>query len=205
MGLRYHKGINLGGGVRLNVSKSGLGLSAGTRGARVSVGPRGVRKTVGIPGTGISYSTQKSLKKKGPTRAELAAADAKKAEKKAQRDAWLEANDQLSDDLSKIKLGPWYKLGPCIVWALILIPPLGIALMWIFMRGWKTWQKVLSTIFTAVWTIIWGGVTWVCSPWMEILLAVLYACAAYFQIRRMKLKLYRSMENPSSEGGLAKQ
>lgn len=62
MGLRVRKSINLGGGVRLNLSKSGIGISAGVKGARVSIGPRGIRTSVGIPGTGIYYSTEQSLR-----------------------------------------------------------------------------------------------------------------------------------------------
>jgi hypothetical protein len=56
MGFRYRKSINLGGGVRLNLSKKGVGLSMGIKGFRVSSGPRGHRVTVSIPGTGLSYT-----------------------------------------------------------------------------------------------------------------------------------------------------
>jgi TolA-binding protein len=62
LGLRFRKSISLGKGVRLNFSKSGVGVSAGVKGYRVGVGPRGVRKTVSIPGTGISYVEEKSFK-----------------------------------------------------------------------------------------------------------------------------------------------
>lgn len=62
MGFRYHKSINLGGGVRLNVSKKGLGISAGVKGARVSIGPNGKRTTLSIPGTGLSYTKYTSNK-----------------------------------------------------------------------------------------------------------------------------------------------
>lgn len=68
MGLRLRKSINLGGGVRLNLSKSGIGISAGVRGARLSIGPRGIRSTVGIPGTGVYYSTEQSLRSLGAPR-----------------------------------------------------------------------------------------------------------------------------------------
>lgn len=54
MSTRFRKSINLGGGVRLNVSKKGVGVSAGTKGFRVSYGADGkVRRSVSIPGTGI--------------------------------------------------------------------------------------------------------------------------------------------------------
>lgn len=66
MGLNYRHSVKLGKNVRLNFSKSGMGISAGVKGAHVSVGPHGVRKTVGIPGTGIYYTKQSSYKKKAP-------------------------------------------------------------------------------------------------------------------------------------------
>jgi tetratricopeptide (TPR) repeat protein len=57
MGFRARKSINLGGGVRLSASKSGLGLSAGTRGARYSVHSSGRRTAlVGVPGSGVGYA-----------------------------------------------------------------------------------------------------------------------------------------------------
>ncbi|HKZ70630.1 MAG TPA: DUF4236 domain-containing protein [Anaerolineales bacterium] len=58
MPLRFNKRISLGKFLRLNISKSGVGVTLGPRGANVTVGPRGSRATVGIPGTGLSY-TQK--------------------------------------------------------------------------------------------------------------------------------------------------
>jgi hypothetical protein len=58
MGLRVRKSISLGKGVRLNVGKTGVGLSFGTRGLRYSINSSGRKTTtVGIPGTGVSYST----------------------------------------------------------------------------------------------------------------------------------------------------
>lgn len=59
MGFRFRKSVNLGGGLRLTLSKGGLGLSAGVRGLRLGVGPRGARVTASLPGTGLSY--QQSL------------------------------------------------------------------------------------------------------------------------------------------------
>lgn len=64
MGLRYRKSINLGGGFRINLSKSGVGYSWGVRGYRITKTARGsVRQTVSIPGTGISYSTESKARK----------------------------------------------------------------------------------------------------------------------------------------------
>lgn len=58
MGFRFYKSVSVGRGVRMSVSKSGLGLSAGVPGFRYSVHSSGrTRKTTSIPGTGLSYQT----------------------------------------------------------------------------------------------------------------------------------------------------
>lgn len=54
MGFRFRKSVSLFPGVRLNIGKKGLGISAGVKGARVGVGSKGAYTSVGIPGTGIS-------------------------------------------------------------------------------------------------------------------------------------------------------
>jgi hypothetical protein len=67
MGFRFRKSINLGGGVKLNVSKKGVGVSAGVKGLRVSVGADGKKRvTASIPGTGISYVETIGDKRKKP-------------------------------------------------------------------------------------------------------------------------------------------
>jgi tetratricopeptide (TPR) repeat protein len=68
MSFRLYKRVNLGGGLHLNISKTGVGLSAGIPGARYSVHSSGrTTKTVGLPGTGLYYRTD-SYAKKTPTR-----------------------------------------------------------------------------------------------------------------------------------------
>ncbi|UCD29277.1 MAG: DUF4236 domain-containing protein [Planctomycetota bacterium] len=62
MGFRLQRRIHLGKFIRLNISKSGVGVSAGVRGLRISTGPRGTHLNVGIPGTGLSYRKQLSSK-----------------------------------------------------------------------------------------------------------------------------------------------
>lgn len=64
MGMRFRKSLNLGGGARLNLSKSGIGASVGGKGFRVTKkAGGGTRTTASIPGTGISYT--KDSKKSG--------------------------------------------------------------------------------------------------------------------------------------------
>lgn len=65
MGMRYRKSINLGGGFRVNLSKSGVGYSWGTKGYRITKkAGGGVRKTYSIPGTGISWVDDSETKKR---------------------------------------------------------------------------------------------------------------------------------------------
>lgn len=59
MGLHYRKSINLGGGFRINISKSGVGYSWGVKGYRITKTAKGtVRRTVSIPGTGLSHAEE---------------------------------------------------------------------------------------------------------------------------------------------------
>jgi hypothetical protein len=53
--MRFQRSIKLIPGVRLNLSKSGVGISAGVRGLRAGIDAKGRAYTnVGLPGTGIS-------------------------------------------------------------------------------------------------------------------------------------------------------
>ena len=54
MAFRFSKRIKIAKGINLNLSKSGIGMSAGVKGLRVGTGPRGGRVTASLPGTGIS-------------------------------------------------------------------------------------------------------------------------------------------------------
>ncbi len=58
MGIRLQRSIRLGKLLRLNLSRSGVGLSAGVKGFRVGTGPRGPYINAGIPGTGLSVRSQ---------------------------------------------------------------------------------------------------------------------------------------------------
>ena len=77
MGFRLHRSMKLFPGVRLNFSKSGLGLSLGFTGARVSLNPTyGTRATLGIPGTGLSYSQKIGGKKQHKPLAQVPVSEA---------------------------------------------------------------------------------------------------------------------------------
>ncbi|WP_263322600.1 DUF4236 domain-containing protein [Endozoicomonas sp. Mp262] len=58
MGYRFRRTIKILPGVRLNLSKSGVSVSAGVKGASVTAGKNGVYANVGVPGSGLSYRTR---------------------------------------------------------------------------------------------------------------------------------------------------
>ena len=65
MGVRFRKSVNLGGGFRVNVSKSGIGYSWGTKGYRYTKTAKGSsRRTYSIPGTGLSYVSESGKSKR---------------------------------------------------------------------------------------------------------------------------------------------
>lgn len=101
MGFRMRKSINLGGGVRVNLSKKGVGYSVGTKGYRVTKkAGGGIRTTASLPGTGISYVKEtgsgkrhKASRSTGPAvteaqpnkKSHLTAADRRNPEKALQK------------------------------------------------------------------------------------------------------------------------
>ena len=57
MPVRIRKSFNLLPGVKVNMSKGGMSLTAGTKGFHLNFSKRGVRQTIGLPGSGISESS----------------------------------------------------------------------------------------------------------------------------------------------------
>lgn len=98
MGLRFRKSITLFPGVRLNLSKSGVGVSAGVPGLRGSINTSGrATATASIPGTGLSYVKTKTIgskkkssaktKEKEKTKAKAASAEEKETKTKSAKAA----------------------------------------------------------------------------------------------------------------------
>ena len=75
MGFRFQRRVRIAPGVRLNLSKSGVGVSVGRPGLRIGMdATRRKFFSVGLPGTGLSYRsffgqrvTREALKKVGFT------------------------------------------------------------------------------------------------------------------------------------------
>lgn len=118
MGLRYRKSINLGGGFRVNFSKSGIGYSWGTKGYRVThKAGGGVRRTYSIPGTGISwvddsnkgrkkknsYSRNGQIRQQGQNQPSVVSADGPVLYQSKDADTAQLVNDNTKDFLDAVK------------------------------------------------------------------------------------------------------
>ncbi len=74
MSLRFRRSVQIAPGVKLNFTKTGLGLTAGVRGAHYSVNTSGrVTRSVGIPGTGLYYQDRHSAARPAAARGRPAA------------------------------------------------------------------------------------------------------------------------------------
>ena len=118
MAMRFRKSINLGGGTKLNISKSGVGISTGVKGFRKSINTSGRSRTsISIPGTGLSYVKQSGG---GNSRGSRSAGGSKP---------------------------PFFQRGGVMWTCLVLLAPLGIFLMWRNKKDWNKWVKVALSVF----------------------------------------------------------
>ena len=64
---RFRRSIKIAPGIRLNVNKRSIGVSAGVRGARASINSNGrSTRSIGIPGTGLYYRSQTGPRSRSP-------------------------------------------------------------------------------------------------------------------------------------------
>ena len=70
MGVKFRKSVKLGSGVRVNLSKRGVGISAGNKYIRATKrAGGGTYATFTAPGTGLSYRTKETYAKKSSSSA----------------------------------------------------------------------------------------------------------------------------------------
>lgn len=137
MGIRFRKSIKLGGGTKLNLSKSGVGISTGVKGFRVSKNTSGrSRVTSSLPGTGLSYvnefgsSGSSGNSQSAPTH---------------HSHSYSGGGSAPSGGGDK---PPFFQRTGIIILLLILFPPVGICLMWRYMPQIHEGIKVtLSVVF----------------------------------------------------------
>lgn len=124
MGIRFRKSIKLGGGTKLNLSKSGVGISTGVKGFRVSKNTSGrSRVTASLPGTGLSYTKEygssgsSGNSQSAPTH-------------HSHSHSYSGGGSAPSGGGEK---PPFFQRTGIIILLLILFPPVGICLMWRYM------------------------------------------------------------------------
>lgn len=126
MGMRFRKSIKLGGGTKLNLSKSGVGISTGVKGFRVSKSTSGrSRVTASLPGTGLSYTKEYGSSgsfgnSQTPT---THYSHSYSSGGSAPSGGGPEKKDK----------PPFFQRTGIIILLLILFPPVGICLMWRYM------------------------------------------------------------------------
>ena len=61
MGFRFRKKVKIAPGIDLNLTKKGISsTSIGKKGATFNLSKKGITQTIGLPGTGLSFRTDKS-------------------------------------------------------------------------------------------------------------------------------------------------
>ncbi len=94
MGLNFRKSIKIANGLKLNVSKSGVSLTAGKKGMHYTINSKGKSTaSVGIPGTGVSY--RKSFDTFGGL-SKLFGGDSNNEKKTTKKETLTKNNDSLT-------------------------------------------------------------------------------------------------------------
>lgn len=139
MGLRFRKSIKIAPGLKLNINKKSIGLTAGVKGAHYTVNSKGKKTaTVGIPGTGLHYTESTSGGSNG--------APANENQKKSDNNYNYQSssNGDPNNDSKK-----WYQKTSWIIALLILFFPVGIYLMWRY-TNWKKPIKIFISLFFGI-------------------------------------------------------
>lgn len=132
MSLRLRKSINLGGGLKLNIGKSGVGISAGVKGLRKSINTSGNTTTsVGIPGTGVYYTKTAKIKTKSADN--MVDVEAPNNSSNA---------NNPSPNKQPLRNRTWF-----IVLLLIVFPPIGLILLWKYSK-FSLNGKIIATIIS---------------------------------------------------------
>ena len=147
MGMKFRKSIKLGGGTKLNLSKSGVGISTGVKGFRVSKNTSGrSRVTASLPGSGLSYT-----KEYGSSGSSGSSGNSQSAPTYHSHSNSYSGGAPSSSSSDGGDKPPFFQRPGIILLLLIFLAPVGIFLMWRYMPQWKTGMKVaLSILFGLV-------------------------------------------------------
>lgn len=144
MGLRFRKSIKIAPGLKLNLNKKSVSLTAGTKGAHFTVNSKGKKTaSAGIPGTGLSYSQSFGGKNASSSPKTVKSAGKSVAPSPVQ-------GPQNNDDNDKEK---WYHRTWFIILMLIIFFPVGLYLMW-KKSNWPIVPKAIVSAFFAFFIVI---------------------------------------------------
>lgn len=139
MGMRFRKSIKLGGGTKLNLSKSGVGISTGVKGFRVSKNTSGrSRVTASLPGTGLSYT--KEYGSSGSS------GNSQSAPVHHSSSYSGGSSAPSGDGPVKKDKPPFFQRTGIIILLLIFFAPAGIYLLWRYMPNMKKGVKALLSV-----------------------------------------------------------
>lgn len=141
MGMKFRKSIKLGGGTKLNLSKSGVGISTGVKGFRVSKNTSGrSRVTASLPGTGLSYTKEygssgsSGNSQSAPTH-------------HSHSHSYIGGGSAPSGGGPEKKdKPPFFQRTGIIILLLIFFAPVGIYLLWRYMPNMKKGVKALLSV-----------------------------------------------------------
>ena len=95
MGLQFRKSLTICKGVKLNITKTGVGVTLGTKGCHYSINSSGrTTSTIGIPGTGLYYTNSKNLKTKKKEAEKKKKQEEKEQAKQEQQQAAAQAKEE---------------------------------------------------------------------------------------------------------------
>lgn len=139
MGMRFRKSIKLGGGTKLNLSKSGVDISTGVKGFRVSKNTSGrSRVTASLPGTGLSYT--KEYGSSGSS------GNSQSAPVHHSSSYSGGSSAPSGDGPVKKDKPPFFQRTGIIILLLIFFAPAGIYLLWRYMPNMKKGVKALLSV-----------------------------------------------------------
>lgn len=144
MGFRFRKSVNLGGGTKLNISKSGIGISTGIKGARKSINTSGKsRTTLSLPGTGLSY-VKESGGKSGPYHQSNTG--------RSTSGTYNAGQSAIPSGSNRPPKKPFFQRPWVAILFLFFFAPVGIFLIWKYFPQWKKGSKIaLSVVFGVFW------------------------------------------------------
>ncbi len=94
MAFRFRNSIRIAPGIRLNLGKNGVSVSAGVKGATITAGSNGVYGNLGLPGTGLSYRTRLNKSASQRKRAEQ---EEKRQNRRERQQTALEVNQDFAE------------------------------------------------------------------------------------------------------------